>query len=259
MKLEKLKEEKKKGKITFLLKDSDEVFANTIRRLVMEEVPVLAVEDLEIKDNNSALYDEMVGLRLGLCPIKTDLKSYELKENCKCGGEGCARCELKITLKSGKNGYVYCEDAVSTDPKCTFAYPKMPIVKLLPKQKVEMTLTAVLGKGKDHAKWIPGLAFYKREVNIKVGKVANPEQIVQQCPAPGIFSVKGNKLEVNSDKVHDCQICQKCVELDENISLEETGNFIFSLESWGQLAGKEMLHHAAEILVAKVDEMEKLL
>src|SRR3989344_6668615 len=120
MKIEKLNEDKKNGKLTFLLKDSDEVFANTIRRLIIEEVPTLAVEDLELKDNSSALYDEMLGLRLGLLPLKTDLKSYELKEKCKCNGEGCARCELKIALKVGRKGYVYAEDAQSTDPKCTF-------------------------------------------------------------------------------------------------------------------------------------------
>src|SRR3989338_5337273 len=156
MKLEKIKEERKKNKLTFLIKDGSDVFVNTIRRLILEEVPTLAIEDLEIKDNGSALYDEMLGLRLGLTPIKTDLKSYELKENCKCGGVGCARCELKMTLKASKKGYVYAEEAKSTDPKCTFVYPTMPIVKILAKQKIDMQLTAVLGQGKKHIKWAPG-------------------------------------------------------------------------------------------------------
>src|SRR3989338_5255578 len=115
MKIEKIKEEKKKSKVVLLLKERDEVFANTVRRLILEEVPTLAVEDLELKDNSSALYDEMLGLRLGLIPIKTDLKSYELKEKCKCAGAGCAQCELKMTLKVGKKGYVYAEDAESSD------------------------------------------------------------------------------------------------------------------------------------------------
>ena len=47
MKVEKIKEEKKKGKLTFLLKGSNEAFANTIRRLIIEEVPTLAVEAQE--------------------------------------------------------------------------------------------------------------------------------------------------------------------------------------------------------------------
>ena len=258
MKLEKIKDEKKKGKLSFLLKESDETFANTVRRLIQEEVSVLAIEDLEIKDNNSALYDEMLGLRLGLCPIKTDLKSYELKENCKCEGAGCAKCELKITLKAGKNGYVYCEDAVSADPKCTFAYPKMVIVKLLPKQKIDITMTAIMGKGKEHAKWVPGLAFYKKEQSFKIGKVADPKMVSEECPQ-NILVLKGDKLEVDKNKLYDCNICQKCADLDENIKLEETGNFIFNLESWGQLSCKEILSQAADILTEKAEEMEKLI
>ena len=145
MKIEKIKEEKKKNKLVLLFKECDEVFANTIRRLILEEVPTLAVEDLEIKDNSSALYDEMLGLRLGLPPLKTDLKTYEFKEKCKCNNEVGARCELKIKLKVGRKGYVYAEDANSTDPKCIFVHPKMPIVKLLAKLKVDITMSAVLG------------------------------------------------------------------------------------------------------------------
>lgn len=257
MKLEKIKEEKKKNKLVLLFKESDEVFANTVRRLILEEVPTLAVEDLELKDNSSALYDEMLGLRLGLIPIKTDLKSYELKEKCKCNGEGCARCELKITLKVGRKGYVYAEDAQSADPKCTFVYPKMPIVKLLAKQKVDLTMTAVLGKGKDHAKWASGWAYYKKEPVLKVGKVTDPQLVAEQS-SDGVFTLKGNKLEINEEKVYESQLLEYYSELDKGISLEYTDNIIFMMESWGQLSCKEMLAQSAEILLEKVEEMEKL-
>jgi len=258
MKIEKIKEEKKKGKLSFLLKDSDEIFANTVRRLIMEEVPVLAVEDVEIKDNNSALYDEMLALRIGLVPIKTDLKSYVLKEKCKCEGAGCAQCELKIHLKANKKGYVYAEAAESSDPKCSFAYPKMPIVKLLAKQKVDLNLTAVLGKGKDHAKWISGLIFYKKEPVIKIGKVADPIKVAESCPK-NVFVAKGNRLEIVKENVHDCHLCQQCTDLDKNITLEYSGNYVFNMESWGQLTCKNMLNKSAIILIEKVEEMEKLI
>lgn len=258
IKLEKLKDEKKRNKVSFLFKNSDDVFVNTVRRLIVEEVPTLAVEDLEIKDNGSALYDEMLGLRIGLCPLKTDLKSYDLKSKCKCGGVGCAKCELKITLKASKKGYVYAEEAQSTDPDCIFVYPKMPLSKLLSKQKIDVTMTAILGKGKDHAKWIPGLPLYRREPVIKVdGKIADPQKIVSNCPQ-GVFALKGNSIEVVKDKVHDCSDCQQCVDLDKNISVEGSGNFIFTLESWGQLSCKEILSQSAEILIEKIEEMEKL-
>jgi len=258
IKLEKIKEEKKKNKITFLLKGSDEVFANTIRRLVAEEVPTLAAEDLEIKENSSALYDEMLGLRIGLCPIKTDLKSYNLKENCKCEGEGCAQCELKIGIKSSKKGYVYAEQAESSDPKCTFVFDKMPLTKLLSKQKVDIQIIATLGKGKDHAKWVPGAAFFKKEPVISIGNVSDPQTVVTSCPQ-NVFEIKGNKLAVIKENIYDCHLCQKCVDLDKNITLEDSDNFVYSLETWGQLNNKEILTQTAKILVEKIEEMEQLI
>jgi len=257
IKLEKIKEERKKNKLMFLLKNSDEVFANTIRRMIIEEVPTLAVEDLEIKDNSSALYDEMLGLRLGLCPIKTDLKSYNLKDKCKCEGVGCAQCELKITLKVGKKGYVYAGEAQSTDPKCTFVYEKMPLTKLLAKQKVDITMTAVLGKGKDHAKWSSGLAFFKREPIVKIGKV-NADLLKDNC-TDGVFEIKGSSVKLNDDKVYESNLLEYYAELDKGITVEESDNLVFSLESWGQLSPKEMLTKSAEILIEKAEEMEKLL
>tara|TARA_Y100000310_G_C20662913_1_gene805768 strand:- start:167 stop:940 length:774 start_codon:yes stop_codon:yes gene_type:complete len=257
MKLEKIKEERKKNKLMFLLKGSDEVFANTIRRMIIEEVPTLAIEDLEIKDNSSALYDEMLGLRLGLCPIKTDLKSYNLKDKCKCEGVGCAQCELKINLKASKKGYVYAGEAQSTDPKCTFVFEKMPLTKLLAKQKVDITMTAVLGKGKDHAKWSSGLAFFRREPVVKVGKVNNPELLKENC-TDGVFDFKSG-VKVNQDKIYESKLLEYYAELDKGITLTESDNIVFTLESWGQLSPKEMLTKSAEILVEKAEEMEKLL
>lgn len=257
IKLQKIKEERKNNKMSFLVKDSDEVFTNTIRRLIIEEVPTLAAEDLEIRDNNSALYDEMLGMRIGLTPIKTDLKSYELKERCKCQGEGCARCELKIELKAAKKGYVYASEAKSSDPKCNFVHPNMPLVKLLAKQKVDMTITAVLGKGRDHVKWAPGWAFYRKEPVITLGKISDPKTIASQSP-DGVFIFKDNKLKIVPEKVYESNLLEHYQELDKEIKLEHTDNFVFNLESWGQLSCKEILSKSADILIEKSEELEKL-
>ncbi len=258
IKLEKIKDEKKKNKLTFLIKGSDEAFANAIRRLILEEVPTLAVEDLEIKENTSALFDEMLALRLGLIPIKTDLKSYRFAENEAELQEHSARCTLQIKLKASGKGYVYAEQAESADPKCTFVYPKMPVVKLLPKQKVDVTMWAVVGKGKDHTKWTPGVAFYKEEPILKVGKVKNPEMLSQHC-TDGVFTITGSKVQVNEDKIYDSQLLEYYAELDEGITVEYSDNIIFTLESWGQLSCKEILHEATQILITKTEELEKLL
>lgn len=258
MKLEKIKEEKKKNKLVVLLKGSTEPFANTIRRLIMEEVPTLAVEFVEIKDNGSALYDEMLALRLGLIPIKTDLKSYRLPKNQEEIDEKGAACTLQIKLKSSKKGYVYAEEAESADPKCTFVYEKMPVVKLLAKQKIDLTMTAVMGKGKEHSKWAPGLVYYKREPVIKVGKVQDPAKIAELC-VDGVFKVKDHKVELIQEKVYDSNLLETYAEADKGITVEYTDSLVFYVESWGQLTCKEMLHTSAEILIEKIEEFEKMI
>lgn len=257
MKLEKIKEEKKNGKLSFLLKGSDEVFANTIRRLVIEEVPTLAVEEVEIKDNSSALYDEMLALRLGLIPVKTDLKSYRLPKNEDEVNEKSAQCTLQIKLKSGKKGCVYAGDAESADPKCSFVQEKMPVVKLLSKQKIDLLMTAVMGQGKVHSKWTPGLARYKKEPVVKVGKVKDAEKLSKLC-TDGVFKINGSKVELVKDKVYNSGLLDVYADADEGITVEYTDNFVFNVESWGQLSCKEMLSQSAEILAQKAEEMEKL-
>ncbi len=255
MKLEKL--EKKKDKIIFKI-DCSDAFANGIRRMILEEVPTLAVEDVEIKDNNSALYDEMLALRLGLLPIKTDLSSYRLPKNDDEVAEKSAQCTLQLKLKSSKKGYVYAGDAESADPKCTFVHKEMPIVKLLAKQKIDVTMTAVMGQGKDHTKWSPGWAFYKKEATVKVGSVKDPAAIAKVC-SDGVFSFKGGKLTVNNDKVYQSHLLDYYASLDKGITVTYGDALIFTAESWGQYDCKEMLKVSAEMVVEKAEALEKQL
>lgn len=258
MKLEKLKDDKKNKKLSFLLKGSNEAFANAIRRLIIEEVPTLAVEEVEVKDNNSALHDEMLALRLGLIPIKTDLKSYRLPKSEDEINEKSASCTLQLKLKANKKGYVYAEEAESADPKCTFVYEKMPVVKLLSKQKVDLTMTAVMGQGKNHTKWTPALAFYKKEPAVKVGKVHDPEALAKMC-ADGVFKIKGSSVELVEEKVYDSNLLEAYADAEKGITLTYTDNIIFNLESWGQLSCKEILTASADLLLEKVEELERLI
>ncbi|MBW2996490.1 DNA-directed RNA polymerase subunit D, partial [Candidatus Woesearchaeota archaeon] len=146
MEVKLLKQDKEKGKLSFVIKDANPVFVNTIRRMIIEEVPTLAIETVDFKENSSALYDEVIAHRLGLVPIKTDLKSYELPKECSCKKKGCAKCQLKLTLKVKSAGVVYAESIKSRDAKCKPVHAKMPIVKLLKGQNLELIATAKLGQ-----------------------------------------------------------------------------------------------------------------
>jgi DNA-directed RNA polymerase subunit D len=88
-----LENDKKNGTVTFLLKKTTPAFANALRRVIIDYVPTMAIEDIEFSKNSSILYDEIIAHRLGLTPIKTDLKSYNLISDCKCKGETKAKMQ----------------------------------------------------------------------------------------------------------------------------------------------------------------------
>ncbi|MBN2454792.1 DNA-directed RNA polymerase subunit D [Candidatus Woesearchaeota archaeon] len=260
MEIQLLSSDKKKNKMSFILKGADPAFANAIRRCAIEEVQTMAIDDVEFRKNSSAFYDEMIAHRLGLVTLTTDLKTYNLPENCKCNGEGCARCSLKMTLKSSGPWQVYASELKSKDPKVKPVFGDTPIVKLLKGQKLELEVTAVLGKGKSHMKWSPGLVYYKYMPEVKIGEVKNAEEIAKACP-PGVFEVKEGKLFVNKDELlkHDLagmaeKVSGGAVTIEENPE-----EFVFCVESWGQLDCKEIIEQAAQEFESQLEEFGKLI
>jgi len=253
-----LEQSKDKLKCSFILKDTNPAIANALRRVIIEEVPVLAIEDVEFRSNNSVLYDEIIAHRLGLIPIITDLKSYKLSSECKCKGAGCAMCQLKLTLKSKGGKLVTSGSIKSKDPKAVPTSDDFPIVKLLKDQDIALEATAILGQGKDHMKWSSGLCFYKYKPSIDITKQPkNSEQCSKVCPQK-VFDVKAGKLSVNKDKLLRCHLCEACTDLCPEIKLNESeSEFVFYLESWGQLKCKDILKQAADIMCQKSDAFLK--
>ena len=74
-----------KGSSTkILVKGIDAVLMNSIRRTIMSNVPVLAVEDVYIYDNASVVFDEFLAHRLAMIPIKSDdPKAYKAGDKIK--------------------------------------------------------------------------------------------------------------------------------------------------------------------------------
>lgn len=250
--------EKGDEKISFIIRDMDPSIINAIRRCAMEEVPVLAIEDVEFRKNQTALYDEILAHRLGLIPLKTDLSSYNLPEKCKCGGAGCAMCQLKLTLEADGEETVLAAELKPKDLKAKPAFPKIPIAPLAKGQKLELEATAILGRGKEHMKWSPCLAYYKNFPVITIDKkVENPEEIAAKCPKK-IFVVKNGKLVVDESKITECHLCDNCVDASNGaIRIERKNDYIFTVESWGQLSPKEIVSAAADIFLEKVSAFEK--
>lgn len=253
-----LEKDKEGNKISFVVKDITPALANLLRRNAIEEVPVMAVEDVEFRKNNSILYDEIIAHRLGLIPFTTDLKSYVLPEKCKCKGEGCARCTLKFTLAAKGPCIVYASEIKTKDPKVKPAFPKTPIVKLLKNQDLELEGVLILGKGKEHSKWSSCSCYYKYKPLVELTKnVSNAEELAKTCPV-NVFDLKDNKVTVNKDNLLKCHLCNACIEVSDAVKItEKDDEYIFYLESWGHLEPKEIVVEALNIFEEQLQDLEK--
>ncbi len=253
----------------FVLRDATYAFANTLRRTMIGEVPTLAIEDVFIYDNNSALFDEILAHRLGLIPLRTDLDEYVLKEVCSCGGEGCSSCTAIYTLSVEGPKTVYSSDLIPQNPQAAPVVDSIPLVKLEKEQKVVLEARAILGKGTSHAKWQPTLVCgYKAYPIISVDKKCDGcGMCIDECPR-GVLEVVKDSARVVEGKLEDCSLCHLCERIcksegtwDEaaiHITPDET-RFIFVVESDGSLPVKDIVERALREIQLKSESLVDVL
>ena len=145
--------ELKPKKAVLKIEGTQPYFVNSLRRVMLSELPKLAVENVVIYDNTSALFDEIVTHRLGLVPIPTDLGLLTFRDKCVCKGKGCPNCTVRYTLSKEGEGIVFSGDLQPAEKSWAITEDKIPIVKLYNDQRLILEVEAVLGYGRAHAKW----------------------------------------------------------------------------------------------------------
>jgi DNA-directed RNA polymerase subunit D len=152
------------SEITFVLEGVTPAFANALRRIMISEVPTMAIEFVDFLKNDSVLKDEVLANRLGLIPLTFDRKAYSLPAECECEGKGCSRCQVKFSLSAKGPCMVFASDLTFKDPSVKPVYEKIPIVELFENEELELEGVAQLGLGKDHAKWQAAIVGYKNKL-----------------------------------------------------------------------------------------------
>jgi DNA-directed RNA polymerase subunit D len=255
--------EKDEDSIRFVVDGITASLANTLRRIIVSEVPCMAIDDIMIIENDSVLHDEILALRLGLIPLKTDLDAYNLPEECSCQSElGCSLCRavliLDVEAKGGERT-VYSRDLVPEDPKIAPVSGDIPIVKLAPDQRIRLEAYARLGKGKEHAKWQPVSACiyrYMPEVKVDAERCDACGECVEVCSRK-VLKKAEDKIEVKN--LLECIICKDCVRVCPQVpaAISVDGNkdsFIFYVESTGVLPVERIIDEAFKIYDKKYAE-----
>ena len=133
-------------KISIKLKGVTLQYANALRRICLNGVPIYAIDTVDIIENSSVLADEGITHRLGLIPLKTDLSRSDESDS-----------RIMLTLDSGddtETGRTVTSAELSSDD--TVVKPssdQIPIIHLAPGQKLKFEAYAKLGRGTEHAKW----------------------------------------------------------------------------------------------------------
>jgi DNA-directed RNA polymerase subunit D len=249
----------------FELNKTRPVLANALRRTLVSDIPRMAIEDVEFHlgpirgedgkeyESITPLFDEMIAHRLGLIPIPTNLELFGFRQECKdCKGEGCPNCTIMYALNKKGPCTVYSGDLEPVgDPTLMVADEKIPIVKLGDGQAVLIYATAILGTGKEHAKWqsAHGVGYkFKPAITVDNKKWDGEEACIEVCP-PDVFKVEKGKIVVKDEEA--CIYCMLCVEAcgEGCITIDkDTSNILFQFETDGALTSKETLTRALKLL-----------
>lgn len=185
--------------IKFILSDTDISIANTLRRIMIAEVPTMTIDLVEFAENSTVLNDEYIAHRLGLIPLRYSpvddannsnhnkgldcSEAFILHRECLCY-EHCSRCSVEFELDRSyvvmgdedvlapftvtsrdlisNNDSVQPAHFLSQEEQDDAQDEGIAIVKMGPGQRLKLKAIARMGIAKEHSKWSPvAVATYR--------------------------------------------------------------------------------------------------
>ncbi|CAL1577730.1 unnamed protein product [Knipowitschia caucasica] len=268
----------------------DAAIANAFRRILLAEVPTMAIEKVFIYNNTSIVQDEVLAHRLGLIPIRADPRLFEYRnsgeETAAEEGSEIDTIQLQLKVKCSRNPRASKD---SSDPRELYLHHMvyssdlkwMPIgnqadvfaeavigpvhddiliAQLRPGQELDVVMHCVKGIGKDHAKFSPvATASYRLLPEITLMEQVEGEQAerLQRCFSRGVIGLE----ECNGEKVAKVvnsrlDTCSREVLRHEDLkNFVKLGrvrdHFIFTVESTGILPPDVLVTEAIKVLMSK--------
>ncbi len=224
---------------TFLVRGVTPAFANGLRRAMIADVPTLSIDTVRVIENSSVMFDEQIGLRLGLIPLTTpdDLEEGD---------------EVTLAIDVEGPDTAYSGDLVSSDEKVKPAEENVPIIELKENQRLEVEADAVVGYGKDHAKYQGGVAVGYRhlqrvEVVGETGEFENDEPNIVR----GVIEEDGELIRTET---FGNDLSERYP--GKELVVEDVPNaFVFNVETDGSMTVEDLVVGAAESVGARANEL----
>lgn len=174
--------------------------ANALRRILIAEVPSVAIHDISISENDTIFPDEYIAHRLGLVPIEADPELL-----------GAAKLHFRLDTRNDTQEIqcLYSEQiawlpAEGQEDWNVRVKPGVLICKMAPGNAIDMEITAESGIGKKHAKWSPvSLCTYKLMPRIVFTKSFSGEDAaeLQACFSSGVVDIQDGRAVVVNPRI----------------------------------------------------------
>ncbi|KAF0540271.1 DNA-directed RNA polymerases I and III subunit RPAC1 [Gigaspora margarita] len=267
----------------------DAAIANALRRIMIAEVPTMAIEKVYIYNNTSIVQDEVLAHRLGLIPIKadpdrfyfkqanespTDMNTIVFKIEHECTFSPKAR-EDETDPQKLYIGHNLLSESLTWIPKgdqeeqyasCPIrpVHHDILIAQMRPGQKIKIEAHCEKGIGKDHAKWSPvATASYRLmpEIILKKEITGDLADKFAACFTKGVVEVEDSYVEgqfIKCAKVVNPRIDMVSREVLRHKEFEDIvqltrirDHFIFNVESTGIMDSEKIFLDSVHILQAK--------
>uniref|UniRef100_A0A4W5NHF6 RNA polymerase I and III subunit C n=1 Tax=Hucho hucho TaxID=62062 RepID=A0A4W5NHF6_9TELE len=247
----------------------DAAIANAFRRILLAEVPTMAVEKVLIYNNTSIIQDEILAHRLGLIPIKADPRLFEYRNTGDEEGTEIDTIQLQLKIKCTRNPRATKDSA---DPRELYlnhmgsnGWVNTHLRHILLKFVIFLTcsdglILSSMFPGQDHAKFSPvATASYRLLPEITLMETVEGEKAerLKRCFSPGVIEVENHGGKVVAKVVNSrLDTCSREVlrhdDLKNAVKLARVrDHFIFSVESTGILSPDVLVTEAIKVLMTK--------
>lgn len=263
---------------------------NAYRRIILAEVATMAIEKVYMYNNTSIVQDEVLAHRIGLVPLKVDPRFFEFrnKGETEWGAQDSVKYELKVRCTRNQEAA-----ASETNPDVLFVNRKVLssslkwvplgnqpdifqeanmqplhqdilLAKMNSGHEINLEAYAVKGVGSDHAKFQPGMCWYRMLPEVELTREVEGKQadLLQTCFSPGVIDIVTTSNGKRVAKVNDARndSCSRNVFQHDNIKdavklTRKMDHIIFYIESHSALKSYEILEESVKIMSAKCDTL----